>query len=230
MTISRRRALGLAASASLFALLPKTPVFASSGEGLGLTADEALARLKKGNADFVAGRTPAAMTDARRRGQIAQKQTPFCAVLACADSRVPPELVFAQGLGDLFVIRVAGNTLDPESLGSIEYGVDHLGIPLVLVLGHERCGAVTAAIDVVEKGTELPGSLNAIVDPIVPAVLKAKRQPGNLIDNAVRQNVLDVVTRLGTSEAAITEPLAAGKLKLAGAVYDLDTGKVAFVA
>jgi carbonic anhydrase len=228
-TYSRRHLFALAGGASAALLFPRAPAWAAAHEGAAISADEALELLKKGNADFVAGKIPAPNAGAARRGEIAQKQTPFCAVLGCADSRVPPEFLFNRGLGDLFVLRVAGNTLDPETLGSLEYGVEHLGIPLILVLGHERCGAVKAAVEVAEKGTELPGSLNAIVDPILPAVLKAKRQKGDLVDNAVRQNVLDVVARLGSSEAAITEPLKTGKLKIAGGIYDLDTGKVDFI-
>lgn len=229
MDFSRRHLFALAGGASAAMLFPRVPVWAAAHEGPGISAEEALRLLKQGNADYVAGKIPAPNAGTARRGEIAQKQTPFCAVLGCADSRVPPELLFNRGLGDLFVLRVAGNTLDPETLGSLEYGVGHLGIPLILVLGHERCGAVKAAVEVAEKGTELPGSLNAIVDPIIPAVLKAKRQPGDLLDNAVKQNVRDVIARLRNSEAEITEPLASGKLKIAGGVYDLDTGAVEFI-
>jgi carbonic anhydrase len=218
--------LGGVASASAF--LPRGPVFAASAH-TGISADEALALLKKGNADFVAGRIAEPNASDKRRREIALAQTPFCAVLGCADSRVPPELLFNRGLGDLFTVRVAGNTLDPESLGSLEYGVEHLGIPLILVLGHERCGAVAAAIDVVEKGARLSGSLNAIVDPIVPAVLGARKMKGDIFGNAVRENVRGVMARLATSEQAIMEPLAKGKLKIAGGIYDLDTGAVEFL-
>lgn len=227
--VSRRRLLQLGAGVSAAAFLPRAPVFAA-GAHTAMSADEALALLKRGNADFVAGRIAEPNAGDKRRHEIALAQTPFCAVLGCADSRVPPELLFNCGLGDLFTVRVAGNTLDPELLGSLEYGVAHLGIPLILVLGHERCGAVGAAIDVVEKGAELSGSLNAIVDPIVPAVLRAKEEKGDLFDNAVRENVRGVMARLAASERAITEPLAQGKLLIVGGIYDLDTGGVDFLA
>jgi carbonic anhydrase len=228
--LSRRSLLHATAAASAMALLPHGPAFALSGGGTALTADQALALLKKGNADFVAGRIAAPNAGVKRRAEIAAKQTPFCAVLACADSRVPPELLFNRGLGDLFVVRVAGNTLDPEGLGSLEYGVEHLGIPLILVLGHERCGAVGAAVEVVEKNARLPGSLNAIVEPIVPAVLRAKAGGGDLLANAVRENVLGVVGQLTASDSVMTGPIARGELTIAGAVYDLDTGAVDFIA
>ncbi|HSF46884.1 MAG TPA: carbonic anhydrase, partial [Burkholderiales bacterium] len=153
-------------------------------------------------------------------------------LVGCSDSRVSPELLFDTGLGELFIVRNAGNTVDTVALGSIQYGVAVLGVPLILVLGHERCGAVEAALAVVEKSATFPGSIGQMVEPIVPAVLKAKTagktKGEDLLDECVRENVRRVVTRLRTSEPLLIEPLRAGKLKVVGARYDLDDGKVDF--
>jgi carbonic anhydrase len=168
------------------------------------------------------------MTDRRRRLEIAGSQTPFAVLVGCADSRVSPELLFGRGLGELFTVRVAGNTVDRPGLGSIEYAVEHLGVPLIVVLGHERCGAVQAAVSVVEENATFPGAIGDMVAPIIPAVLEAQSQPGELLDNAVRENVRLVVALLGASGPLLEEPLAAGRLKIVGARYDLEEGKVEF--
>lgn len=143
-----------------------------------------------------------------------------------------PEVLFDTGLGELFIVRNAGNTVDMVALGSIKYAVQVLGVPLVLVLGHERCGAVEAAVSVVEKNTVYPGSIGRMVEPIIPAVLKAKASGSytgeDLLDAAVRENVRRTVERLRTSEPALIEPMRLGKLKVVGARYDLDDGKVDF--
>jgi carbonic anhydrase len=141
---------------------------------------------------------------------------------------VPPELLFGRGLGELFIVRNAGNTVDTTALGSIEYGVVELGVPLVVVLGHEKCGAVDAAVKVVKENATFPGAIGQMIEPIVPAVLRAQAQPGDLLDNAVRENVRRTVNRLRTSEALLQEPLRSGKLKIVGARYDLDNGDVDF--
>lgn len=194
-----------------------------------LTADQALALLKRGNADFVANTPQPSAQNKERRLEIARGQTPFCVLLGCSDSRVPPEILFGRGLGELFIVRVAGNTVDDVGMGSIEYAVAELGVPLVVVLGHERCGAVAAALDLVEKNTAYPGSIQAMVEPIVPAVLRARGQPGDWLDNSVRENVRLVVERLRTAaEPLLLEPQRAGRLKVVGARYGLDTGEVDF--
>jgi carbonic anhydrase len=192
-----------------------------------LSPDQALASLKEGNERFVAN--PAACFEklAERRREIALGQAPFAAVVACSDSRVPPELLFGRGLGELFVIRDAGNTVDTVGLGSIQYAVEHLGAPLIVVLGHRRCGAVQAAIAVVKDNASFPGSIGQMVEPIVPAVLKAQGVSGDLLENAVRENVRRTVTRLRTSpEPILMEPLHEGRLRIVGARYDLDDGRV----
>jgi carbonic anhydrase len=218
--------LGLAGGLGLL------PVFAAEGKKTTLTPDQALAKLKKGNEDFLTDKPTVSRQDSERRMEIARGQTPFAVLIGCSDSRVSPELLFNAGLGDLFIVRNAGNTVDTVALGSIQYGVAVLGVPLVLVLGHERCGAVDAALSVVEKNTTFPGSLGQMIEPIIPAVLQAKSAGGlkgeELLDACVRENVRRIVTRLRTSEPVLLEPLRAGKLKIVAARYDLDDGKVNF--
>ena len=195
------------------------------------TAAEALAMLKRGNADFLAGKPLAADSDGKRRLAIARGQEPFAILVSCSDSRVPPEVLFGRGLGELFIIRNAGNTVDTAAMGSIEYGVAVLKVPLIVVMGHERCGAVQAAVDVVEKNTMFPGSIGRMIEPIIPAVLKARSEGAgdDLTDASIRANVMRTVSRLRTaSEPLILDPFNAGTLKIVGARYDLDDGRVEF--
>ena len=196
----------------------------------GLSPDQALALLKEGNQKFVTDAPFRGVQGRERRVEIARGQTPFAVLVGCSDSRVPPELLFGRGLGELFIYRVAGNTVDRAALGSIEYAVAELGVPLVLVLGHERCGAVAAAVSVVEKNTIFPGAIGEMVEPIVPAVLRARSQPGDLLDNAVRENVRGVVGRLRQEGPILSSAIGAGKLRIVGARYDLDDGAVDFFA
>jgi carbonic anhydrase len=207
----------------------------AAGKKTDLTADQALQVLKEGNHKFMADSPMQVPMSRERRLEIARGQTPFAAVLSCSDSRAAPELLFERGLGELFVIPDAGNTIDTAGLGSIQYAVAELGVPLVLVLGHERCGAVDAALSIVEKNTNFPGSIGPMVEPIVPAALAAKAAaPPNanredVLDMAVRENVKRVVTRLRTSsDPIVADPLKADKLKVVGARYDLDDGTVDF--
>jgi len=197
-----------------------------------LTPDQALDLLKKGNEGYRAdGPLTRTGIDRARRLEIARGQTPFAVLVSCSDSRVPPELLFGRGLGELFIVRNAGNTVDTAAIGSIEYGVQVLGVPLVVVLGHERCGAVDAAVSVVEKNATFPGSIGAMIEPIVPAVLKARAggaKGDDLLDASVRENVRRVVARLRANEPQLSDPLKAGKLKIVGARYDLDEGAVDF--
>ena len=247
--VSRRGFLGCACCAPLAAGMSfSAGAFApahAAGKKTSLTADQALQLLKTGNQTFVAevedpmqtptleSRDPRYRTD--RRLEIARGQTPFAVLVSCSDSRVPPELLFGRGLGELFIVRNAGNTVDTAALGSIQYAVAELGVPLVLVMGHERCGAVDAALTVVEKNATFPGSIGQMIEPIVPAALQAKSAtPANasrddMLDMAVRENVKRVVTRLRTaSEPILLDPQKAGKLKIVGARYDLDDGSVDF--
>jgi len=194
-----------------------------------LTPAQALDRLKLGNQAYVYGRGAPPNLSHDRIAALAKGQKPFAIILSCSDSRVPPEHVFHDGLGELFVIRVAGNTLDATELGSIEYAVDELGAPLVVVMGHERCGAVTAAVTYDAAPGELHGSLHAVVDPILPAVAAAKAQnPPDLIEAAVRENVKRMVEKLRNAPGVLAPAIAAGKLLVMGARYDLDEGSVSF--
>ena len=191
-----------------------------------LSADQTLQMLMEGNKRYVAAKSLRPNQSAQRRGEVAKDQNPFAVILGCSDSRVPPEIIFDQGLGDLFVIRLAGNVADNLALGSIEYAVDHLGAPLVMVLGHSRCGAVSAAVQVVEKGAQTPGHIASLVEVIWPAVNKMRGRPGDLLDNAITANVALVVERLKATPPTLSEFVQKGKLRIVGARYDLDTGAV----
>jgi carbonic anhydrase len=194
-----------------------------------LTPDQALDLLKQGNRDFLADRPFGAAVGNQRRLELAAGQAPFAAYVSCSDSRVPPELLFGRGLGELFIVRNAGNTVDTAAMGSIEFAVAVLGVPLVVVMGHESCGAVKAAIDVVEKNATFPGSIGRMIEPIVPAVLASRGRSGDKLEVATRANVSRTVERLRTaSEPMLLEPQRRGILKVVGAYYDLDTGRVDF--
>jgi carbonic anhydrase len=161
---------------------------------------------------------------ARQRTALANGQHPFAVVVACADSRVAPEIVFDLGLGDAFVVRTAGNLVDPFALGSIEYAVAHLGARLVVVLGHERCGAVSAAL----KGGEAPGHVRAIVEAIAPAVQRSKGAAGDPLDAAVAENAQGVAKKIRDSRPALSQ-LAQAEVRIVAARYDLDTGVVSWI-
>jgi len=190
---------------------------------------DALKRLVDGNARYAAGTLNERDFSAGRAARV-QGQYPFAQILSCADSRVSPELLFDQGPGDLFVMRVAGNIVSPDLLASLEYGAKFLGAPLIMVLGHSGCGAVDAAIKVLKAKTVLPGHLPALVREIKPAVIVAqKAKSGNLLDNAVAENVRRQVTRLKTSPPIVQKLYRDKKIDIVGGVYDLATGKIALV-
>ncbi len=189
------------------------------------SADKALKLLKEGNRRFVAGEMIHPDQTVDRRREVAKGQQPFAIIVGCVDSRVPPEIVFDRGLGDLLVIRTAGHAIDSASLNSVEFGVHELGIPLVMVLGHQRCGAVAATIEAVETHAKPHGALAALVKTIKPAVLKARGRPRDLLDNAVTANVELTVRRLSASKI-LSGFIEKGKIRIVGARYDLATGKV----
>ena len=196
-----------------------------------VSPDEALGRLKHGNAIFSRGGASIALPTVTRIAELSKGQKPFAVIVGCSDSRVGPELVFDCNLGELFVVRVAGSTVSQEGLGSIVYAVEHLGAPLVVVLGHTKCGAVGAAVDVATKHVHLHGSLLNMVLPIMPAVLEAQgKHPADLQDAAIRQNVRDVAARLKVADGGLAEKLSEGRLKIVSATYDLASGLVAFDA
>lgn len=195
----------------------------SGGEPLkGVPPGEALKRLLDGNLRYVSAKAAHPNQSAECRMRIAGGQAPFAAVLGCSDSRVPPEVLFDQGLGDLFVVRTAGHVVDDAGLGSLEYAAEHLGVHLVVVLGHERCGAVGAAVN----HAEAEGHLEALLEAIEPAVAAAKGRAGDPVDNAVREHVSLSVKGLERSKPLLSELVADGKLRVVGARYDLDTGRI----
>ena len=187
-----------------------------------VSADEALKRLVDGNKRYILGKLMHPNQTRVRRGEVEGGQHPFAIVLGCSDSRVPPEVIFDQGLGDLFVVRVAGNIADDAVLGSIEYAAEHLHVPLIMVLGHGSCGAVAATI----KGGELAGHLPGIVDAIRPAVEKAKGQQGDAVSNAAKANIQIVVDQLRSCKPVLAPLVRSGDLKVAAAFYDIGSGQV----
>jgi len=191
-------------------------------------SDRALMRLMQGNRHFSEHKFHYPHQTAAWREHIALEQHPFAVVLGCSDSRVPPEIIFDEGLGDLFVVREAGHVADDATLGTIEYAVGHLDVPLVMVLGHENCGAVNATLDAVRSNIDPPGHLCRLVDDIRPAVLASRRKHGEDfdLDLAVRTNTTMVVDQLKKSGPLLNRYVEEGRVKIVGAYYDLHTGKV----
>lgn len=187
-----------------------------------ITPPQALDRLMQGNARFVSHKATHPHETAARMTELVAGQHPIAVVLSCSDSRVPPELVFDQGLGDVFTVRVAGNVLDDAVVGSIEYAVEHTGAPLVVVMGHEKCGAVTAAVNGAEGGNHI----HAFTDPITPVVAEAKKDTKDPVDAAIRLNVKKVVGELQNSTPILAAKAKDGSIQIVGAYYSLDTGKV----
>jgi carbonic anhydrase len=203
---------------------PKGEPILLTQPGLDITPDEALSVLMEGNKRFVAQKSSNPNQDIIRLVEVAKSQSPFACVLSCSDSRVTPEIVFDRGLGDLFVVRDAGNIATPGEIGSLEYGAYVLGAKVILVLGHESCGAIQAAI----KGGSLPGSLNSIMDAIRPAVKSSEKQSGDRMLNAIKANISLQKERVRNSPL-ISQLIKEGKLKVFGAYYDLNTGTVSLI-
>lgn len=205
--------------------------WAAPGPTTTLTADQALDRLKAGNEKYVKAPQVCAADLANGRAGVAQSQAPWATIVSCADSRVPPELLFGgAGVGELFVARNAGNMVDVATMGTIEYGSAVLGVPLIVVLGHERCGAVAAACEVVEKQTRFPGSIAPMVDAIVPAAQAVRGRAGDFVENAIRESTLRTVRKIATESPLIADLVKMGKVKVMAARYDLDDGRVQFFA
>lgn len=194
-----------------------------------VTADQALEKLMDGNANYVkeaAGNCVKNSTAKMREG-VAAKQHPYAIILSCSDSRVPPEILFDKGLGEIFVVRVAGNVVSPHELGSIEYAVEHIGSPLIMVLGHERCGAVTATVEA--NGKPVHGNVGSLIASIAPAAEAAKATGATgpaLVEAACNANVENVSAEIKAKSPVIAEAIKAGHVKIVGAKYDLDSGKV----
>jgi carbonic anhydrase len=196
-----------------------------------ITADEALQKLFDGNHRYVVDQMAGQkLCDQTTRHSLTKGQSPYAIILCCSDSRVPPEIVFDQGLGEIFVVRVAGNVPDPIILGSIEYAADHLGSPLIMVLGHGQCGAVTAAVHA--EGKPHHGNIGAILKTLAPAVSQAKKEtaPGKdqaeLVETAIDNNIRLVCRSLTEQSEVIKTMVEAGKVTIVGAKYDLHDGKV----
>ncbi len=222
-------AVGLGAFAAAEELL--RPMLADAAGGgppmAAVTPAEAIATLKTGNARFASGKPECGPVTARV-AELASGQNPFAIVLGCSDSRVPVESVFDQPPGNVFVVRVAGNYLTGDGLGSIEYSVAVLKSKLIVVLGHSSCGAVSAAVSYVEKGTTQPGHIQDLVTAIEPAAKATKGNPGDWVANAVAENVRLNVAAMTSRSQIVADAIHNGSLQVIGAIYDLHTGKVAF--
>lgn len=197
--------------------------------------EAALEQLMAGNERYIKGKGVHDVDEDVRRVALAEEQKPYAAILGCADSRVPPEVIFDQGLGDLFVVRIAGNTAeDPLVVGSVEYAAEHLGSMLIMVLGHQNCGAVKAAVATATEGAHQEGKIQDFVDPIVPVVKKAKRKSpkaskDDLVDRSIQANVKHSVDELSHTEPLLEHLVEKGKLKIVGGEYNLKSGKVELV-
>ncbi len=189
-----------------------------------MTPDLALQNLMDGNKRFITRKRQNPHQDFVRILEVAKAQKPFASILSCADSRVPSEIIFDQGFGDLFVCRVAGNIATQEEIGSLEFGSLVLGSKVIMVMGHKRCGAVDATI----KGAQVPGQISSLMTAIKPSVDKSKNQPGDPLENACKANVLTQVEKLKSS-TVLSQLIDSGKLKIVASYYDLDNGKVTFI-
>ena len=194
-----------------------------------VSPDDALKLLMSGNRRYVEGVTKR-HDFKNEREALSKGQNPYVGILSCADSRVAPEYAFDSARGDLFVCRVAGNFANPDVIASFEYGVHVLGTPLIMVLGHEACGAIDATIKSLKDGTTLPGHLPSLVTALEPAVKAVADQSGNQLDNAIRKNVALNVETLKAASPIIDKAVADKKVRIVGAVYNLDNGRVEFLS
>lgn len=190
-----------------------------------MTAEDALKQLKEGNKRYVKGELKHPHTDVKRRNELTGSQYPFAVILSCADSRVVPELLFDQGLGDLFVIRVAGNIAKDKVIGSMEYAIKFLNTKLIVVMGHESCGAVGAALGEADPG----GHIGVIIEKIKPAVYMSKRMPGDHLTNAIKVNAQLVSEELKESKPILQDAIKSSGVKVVSAYYNLSKGEVEFL-
>jgi carbonic anhydrase len=203
---------------------------AAEGAPTALSPDDAPAALKSCNERFVSNPQLCSTDLAKQRSEVAPHQAPWATIIACADSRVPPELIFGgRGLGELFVARNAGNLVDTATLGTVEYGAAVLGSPLIVVLAHTSCGAVKAACDVVTKNATYPGAIGPMIEPILPAALAVRGDPGDFVDNAAKASAKRTAGRLTAASTILAGLAGAGKLKIAAAIYDLQSGVVSYL-
>jgi carbonic anhydrase len=230
--IGRRNLLKLGAAGVVALGLGGAPWQARAAEGAptALSPDDALAALKSGNERYVSDPQLCSTDLAKQRSEVAPHQAPWVTIIACADSRVPPELIFGgRGLGELFVARNAGNLVDTATLGTVEYGAAVLGSPLIVVLAHTSCGAVKAACDVVTENATYPGAIGVMIEPILPAALAVRSDPGDFVNNAARASAKRTAGRLTAASTVLAGLAGAGKLKIAAAIYDLQSGVVAYL-
>jgi carbonic anhydrase len=224
---------GIASGVIGLGILP-SPTMARAGDTpVSRKPDDVLKSLVEGNKRFVEGKLAHPGRTPKDFQALAEGQAPLVAIVGCADSRVPPEVVFDQGVGDLFVVRVAGNIVSgggPIIKGSIEFAVGVLGVRLIMVLGHSQCGAVKAVIEHIESNDSLPGAIGEMIDPIRPVVRSVAGQGGDKLANVTKANVLAGVKRLETLAPILSKLAAAGELKVVGGVYELSTGKVEMVS
>ncbi|MCP6758923.1 MAG: carbonic anhydrase [Fischerella sp. CENA71] len=190
-----------------------------------ISPDQALKQLLEGNKRFAERKRQNPHQSYTRLAEVAKGQKPFASILSCADSRVPSEIIFDQGFGDLFVCRVAGNVATPEEIGSLEFGSLVLGTKVIMVVGHEKCGAVDATI----KGAQVPGQIGSLIAAIKPGIEQSKNQPGDKLENACKANILAQIEKLKKSPV-LAQLIQENKLKIVGGYYDLDTGKVTMVS
>ncbi len=217
-------ALGLGLAANLQAASNSAPPKPQNV----LTPDEALDYLIKGNKRYVKGTTRRHDFQAERLA-LALGQNPYAGILSCADSRVAPELAFDTGRGDLFVCRVAGNFCNKDNMASFEYAVSVLGTPLLVVLGHQSCGAISSTIKAVKEGVDFPGHIPHLIKSLRPAVTRVLHEPGDLLENSIRNNVLLNVAKLKEATPIISKAVDANKVRVAGAIYELETGQIRFI-
>jgi len=221
LTLAGAVMAGLAVPRSGFAEAPKAP---PKKENI-LSPEAALKRLMKGNKRYVEGVSKRHDFKHERKA-LTKGQNPFAGILSCADSRIAPEYAFDTGRGDLFVCRVAGNFLNTDVVASFEYAVSVLDTPLLMVLGHRSCGAVEATIKSIRDGTTLPGHLPALVEAIGPAVKDTQGKPGDALDNAIKQNVVLNVEALKAATPIIAALVSDKKVRVVGAIYNLEDGEV----
>jgi carbonic anhydrase len=229
---SRRGFLQLVGGATVGVALSGSALFAAGETPKPqnvLSPDAALDRLRKGNDHYVAGLTNRHDFKSEREALVGG-QNPFAGILSCADSRVAPEYAFDSGRGDLFVVRVAGNFAEDDGIASFEYAVKFLGTPLLVVLGHENCGAVSAAIKTVKDGVELPGHLPHLVEHLQPAVRAAMSESGDLLVNATRENVLLNVEKLKTASPILNRYVDDKKVRVVGGIYKLNDGRIEWLS
>jgi carbonic anhydrase len=229
--LGRRQLLRLGAAGLLaFGLGHMGTARAAEGAPTALSPDEALAALKAGNQRYVSHPELCSIDLAEQRNIAASHQAPWATVVSCADSRVPPELIFGgHGVGELFVARNAGNLVGVATLGTVEYGAAVLGSPLIVVLAHTNCGAVKAACDVVTKNATYPGVIGPMINPILPAALAVRQESGNFVDNAAKESARRTAAQLPALSSVIGGLVSEGKLKIVAAIYELQTGVVTYL-